>query len=240
MKMNFARTVAQLAVTHRDREALVNTERGRRYTHRELHLLTNRIVNMMRERLRLQRGDRYLCILENDNLSLFHTWTALKGEAAAVWTNYRDSFDEHLWQIDFIKPKVVLLENALLDRYFDMLRERGITVVCMDPPPVPREGLHWLGELIEGVSDANPDIENEVDRDILIYRFTGGTTGKSKCAQYTTDNWLACRDSFYAVNEQVLDADTRFMHIGADQPRIRALGVGGAFSRRLFGDAECA
>src|ERR1700750_1940067 len=112
MKMNFARTTEQLAVTHRDREALVNTERKRRYSHLDLHLLTNRIVNMMRERLQLGRGDVYLCILENENLSLLHTWTALKGEAAAAWTNYRDSPDEHRWQVEFVKPKVVFLENA--------------------------------------------------------------------------------------------------------------------------------
>jgi acyl-CoA synthetase (AMP-forming)/AMP-acid ligase II len=213
MKMNFSRTTEQLAVIHRDSEALVNTERKRRYTHRELHLLTNRIINMMRERLQLRRGDRYLCILENDNLSLLHTWTALKGEAGAAWTNYRDSADEHRWQIDFIKPKVVFLENALIDRYFAMLRERGVSVVCMDPPSSPRDGLLSFHELIEGISDANPDVENDVYKDILIYRFTGGTTGKSKCAQYTTDNWLACRDSYYSVSEQVLDATTRFMHM---------------------------
>lgn len=232
MKMNFARTIEQLAVNHRDREALVNTERKRRYTHHELHLHTNRIVNMMRQRLRLRRGDTYLCILENDNLSLFHAWTALKGEAAAAWTNYRDSFDEHCWQIDFIKPKVVFLENALLDRYFEMLRERGVMVVCMDPPPARRDGLLWFDELIDGCSDAIPDIESDVYKDVLIYRFTGGTTGKSKCAQYTTDNWLACRDSYYAVNEQVLDAGTRYMHMspishGSGLPILAVLFRGG-------------
>ena len=84
MKMNFARLTAQVARAFGDREALVNVERGRRYTARELHLLSNRIVNMMRDRLQLRRGDRYLCILENDNLSLLHAWTALKGEAAAA------------------------------------------------------------------------------------------------------------------------------------------------------------
>jgi len=70
MKMNFARTTAQIARRFRDREALVHTERKRRYTFEELDRLTNRIVNMMRDRLELRRGDTYLCILQNDNLSL--------------------------------------------------------------------------------------------------------------------------------------------------------------------------
>src|SRR5262249_17805197 len=101
MKTNFPRMVGQLAVRHADREALVNIERKRRYTHRELHLLTNRIVNMMREHLQLRRGDVYMCLLENDNLSLLHAWTALKGEAAVAYTNFRDSIDEHRWQVEF-------------------------------------------------------------------------------------------------------------------------------------------
>ncbi|MGO4810828.1 class I adenylate-forming enzyme family protein [Cupriavidus sp. 2MCAB6] len=213
MKMNFARLTGQLAMLHRDREALVNIERSRRFTHAELHRYTNRVVNMMRERLSLRRGDIYMCILENDNLSLLHAWTALKGEAAVAWTNYRDSIDEHRWQIDFIRPKVVFLENALLDRYFDMLRERGIQVVCMDPPATARDGLSCFGDLLEGVEDTDPGIESDTTSDILVYRFTGGTTGKSKCAQYTMDNWLSNRDSFYAVDEHWLDAGTRYMHM---------------------------
>ncbi|MFM0336403.1 class I adenylate-forming enzyme family protein [Paraburkholderia fungorum] len=241
MKMNFARMTEQLSVRHRDREALVNIERQRRFTHRDLHLLTNRIVNMMVERLQLRRGDTYLCILENDNLSLLHAWTALKGEAAAAWTNFRDSSDEHRWQIEFIQPKVVFLENALLDRYFDMLHERGILVVCMDPPPGAREGLAYFWDLLEDVSDRNPGIESDPDTDVLIYRFTGGTTGKSKCAQYTMENWLACRNSAYLESEQLYDADSRCLHMapishGSGMALLAALFRGGCTATQNLPD----
>ena len=213
MKINFAQLMGQLALRHADREALVNIERRRRYTFAQLHSLGNRIVNMMGERLQLQRGDVYLCILENDNLSLLHTWTALKGEAAAAFTNYRDAFAEHVWQVDFIRPKVVFIENALVERYLPMLRERDITAVCMDRPDAAQDGLLHFWDLLEGVDDRDPSIESETTQDILVYRFTGGTTGRSKCAQYTLDNWLACRDSYYAEDEQVYEADTRFLHM---------------------------
>ncbi|MFJ4292235.1 AMP-binding protein [Cupriavidus sp. NPDC089707] len=213
MKMNFANLMAQIAMQHRDREALVNTERNRRFTLGELHRFTNQAANMIRDRLQLRRGDTWLCILENDSLSLLHAWTALKGEAAACWTNFRDSIDEHRWQIDFIQPKVVFIENSLIETYYPMLRERGITVVCMDPPAECREGLLCFGELLVGVPDTNPGVESDIFRDTLVYRFTGGTTGKSKCAQYTMDNWLANRDSFYASGETWLDAGTRYLHM---------------------------
>ncbi|WP_371227892.1 AMP-binding protein [Pseudomonas sp. QE6] len=211
--MNFSRTIGNLAVRFGEREALVNIERNRRYSFRQLHALTNRIVNMMRERLQLRRGDAYLCILENDNIALLHAWTALKGDAAAAYTNYRDAFDEHRWQVEFIRPKVVFIENALLDSHFPMLRELGILVVCMDPPATPRDGLMYFWDLLEGVSDANPDVENDIQHDALVYRFTGGTTGQGKCATYTTDNWLALRDSMYMESEQPYQPDTRFLHM---------------------------
>ncbi|QWC90926.1 class I adenylate-forming enzyme family protein [Cupriavidus metallidurans] len=215
MKMDFARVMGQAATQFADNEALVNIERNRRYTFRELHRLTNRIANMMRSRLGLCRGDVALCILENDNLSLLHAWTAFKGDAAVAHTNIRDAFDEHRWQVGFIRPKVVIIETALLDRYGDMLREHGATVVCMDPLPAPREGIHYFWDLLEGVSDAEPGIQSDTCSDVLIYRFTGGTTGKSKCAQYTIDNWLAARDTMYADEEQgvALNRNTRYLHI---------------------------
>lgn len=213
MKVNFARTTEQLCVAYRDREALVNVERGRRYSHRELHLLTNRIVNMMRSRLGLHRGDVYMAILENDNLSLLHVWTALKGEVALAMTNYRDSVEEHRWQVAFLKPKVVFIENALLVSHEAMLRELGVTIVCMDAPPAGRGDLLHFGGLLADVPDGNPGVESEAEHDILVYRFTGGTTGRSKCAQYTMDNWLACRDAQYAFEEQLHHPETRFLHM---------------------------
>lgn len=213
MKMDFSRVMGLLAVRHAGREALVNIERKRRFTYDQLHRQTNQISNMLRERLSLQQGDVYLCILENDNLSLLHVWTAFKGNVAAAFTNFRDSIDEHLWQVEFIKPKVVFVENVLLDRYFDRLRERGAIVVCMDPPDHQRDGLYYFWDLLDGISDDNPGIEHELQRDIMIYRFTGGTTGKSKCAMYTMDNWIAQRDAVYVNREPEFSEKTRYLHM---------------------------
>ncbi|RJF93632.1 AMP-binding protein [Sphingomonas cavernae] len=224
MKINFSRMAAQLVRRYGDKDALINIERNRRYTFCELHLLTNRIVNMMRHRLGLQRGTSYLCLLENDNLSLLHAWTVLKGDAAAAWTNFHDSYDEHLWQIDWIGPKVAFLETALIERYHEALNSRGITIVCMDPLLEPRENVHYFWDLLDGVAATDPDVENDAHKDILIYRFTGGTTGRGKCAQYTTDIWLACRDSFFADADGPHDDRTRALQM-APLSHGAALGV---------------
>ncbi|MBD9679466.1 AMP-binding protein [Pseudomonas sp. PDM18] len=211
--MNFGRTFGNLAVRFAEREALVNIERKRRYTFRELHALTNRIANMLHDKLQLERGDAYLCILDNDNLSLLHAWTAMKCQAAGAYANFRDSLEEHCAQITLIRPKVVFLENALLEHYFDVLRTQDIRVVCMDPPAQPQDGLLYFWDLLEGVSEQTPDVVRDTRNEVVSYRFTGGTTGASKCVPYTTDNWMSLRDSMYMDGEQPYQADTRFLHM---------------------------
>jgi fatty-acyl-CoA synthase len=211
MKIDFARVMGGTARQFADREALVNVERKRRYTFRELHLLTNRIVNAMRETLGLRHGDRYMLILENDNISLIHHWTIFKGEAAAAFTNYRDSIEEHLWQIDWIEPKVVFVETVLLERYYESLHRRGIQIVCMDPMSTKRADLHYFWDLVANAPDSLQHVESDLSADVLLYRFTGGTTGKGKCAQYTIDNWLACRDSWWSLPDTIFTDRTRFL-----------------------------
>jgi acyl-CoA synthetase (AMP-forming)/AMP-acid ligase II len=213
MKMNFCRVLRQLAVRHGDREALVNVERQRRYTHREYHLLTNRIANALRSELRVGAGDTFMLILENDNLALFQFATVAKQEGTVVLTNLRDSLDEHTWQVGLVKPKVVFVETRLLDSHYDMLRAGGCEIVAMDAPAAPRAGVRPFWDLI----NAAPDEDNEVELDTLghlfMLRFTGGTTGRGKCAMYTVDNMLACADSGLNHRELEFSAATRMLHV---------------------------
>ncbi len=213
MKVNFGQQMLHVATRFADKEALVNIERGRRYTFMELHLLTNKIANMLLNRFGLRRGDTYLNILENDSISLVHLWTIFKGEATCAWTNYHDSIDEHLWQVDLAKPKLVFLEASLVDKYYDELRSRRIEIVSMDPPAKEREGVHSFWDLVREASDAEPGVEHERDKDVLLFRFTGGTTGKGKCAMYTIGNWEGQRAIYYALPEPLFGPDMRFLHI---------------------------
>ena len=212
-KINFGRQTEQIARQFGDKEALVHTERNRRFTFMELHRLSNRIVNMQKERLGLGRGDVYVILLDNDNMSLFHQWTLFKGEAAAAWCNYRDSADEHMWQIDMIQPKVVFIENELLDNYTAALAERNIRIICMDPLESPRDGVDYFWDLLEGVSDEETGVEHDLDEDVLLYRFTGGTTGKGKCAMYTIGNFLAIPQYWFSTPENHFSEATRHLSI---------------------------
>lgn len=212
MKLNFCRVMRGLVHRHGEAEALVNIERGRRLSYREYHLLTNRIANAIRGELAVGMGDRFMLILENDNLSLMHMPMFLKQEGTAVLTNMRDSLEEHRRQIEFVRPKLVILENQLLESHLPMLRELGCAVVAVDAATDLPEGVMGLPDLIARASDKDNDVALDQTGHTAMMRFTGGTTGKGKCAMYTPDNIMACRDSFFIHSELGWDANTRVLH----------------------------
>ncbi|MFM8533270.1 MAG: class I adenylate-forming enzyme family protein [Acidimicrobiia bacterium] len=213
MKLNFCRVMRGLAQRFGDAEALVNVERGRRLSYREYHLLTNRIANAIRGELGIRRDDRFLLILENDNLSLLHLPMFLKQEGTAVLTNLRDSLEEHRRQIEFVEPKLVILENRLLETHLPMLRERGCRVVAVDHAEGLPADVLSLPDLIARASADDNDVALDQTGHTAMMRFTGGTTGKGKCAMYTPDNIMACRDSFFIHTELGWDAQTRALHV---------------------------
>lgn len=213
MKLNFCRVMRGLVQRFGNAEALVNIERGRRISYRDYHLLTNRIANAIRGELGLGFGDRFLLILENDNLALMHMPMFLKQEATVVLTNLRDSLEEHRRQIDFVKPKLVILENHLLSTHLTMLREHGCRIIAVDRGSDLPEDVLAMPDLIARASDIDNDVALDQTSHIALMRFTGGTTGKGKCAMYTPDNIMACRDSFFIHTELSWDAQTRALHV---------------------------
>ena len=233
MKTNYCRVMATMALRYRNNIAIVNVERQRRYTFPEYHRLTNRIANMARNALGLRRGDTALLILDNDNLSLLHFPTIYKQEATFAFSNMRDSVEEHAWQIQHIRPKAVFIETRMLGAYHSVLRDHGCSIVVMDREPGLPTDVHCFWDLVEAASDADNDIELDTQQDVPVLRFTGGTTGRGKCAMYTMDNWAGLRDSAYIQPDFEFNEQTRYLaltplsHAGLI-PFLHAFYTGGA------------
>ncbi|KAJ8134989.1 hypothetical protein OY671_011798, partial [Metschnikowia pulcherrima] len=157
-------------------------------------------------------GDRFLLISENDNSASMHMAMFLKQEGTAVLTNMRDSLEEHRRQIECVAPKSVISENRSLATHSPMSREAGCVVVAMDAAADSPADVQSSPDSIETVSDADNDVALEQNSHVAMMRFTGGTTGKCKCAMYTPDNIMACRDSFFMHGESGWDAATRVSH----------------------------
>jgi len=131
-----------------------------------------------------------MLILENDSLSLMALPMVVKQAGTVVLSNLRDSIEEHRWQIELVKPRVVFIETKLFDAYYDLLRSQGCQIVVMDPRDRLNEGVLSFWDLVGAASDADGDIELDTDTHIFMMRFTGGTTGRGKCAMYSIDNFL--------------------------------------------------
>lgn len=214
MKMQFGRIMRALALNHGAREAIVNIERQRRYSYWEFHLLSNRIAHVLRHALGLDRGDKFMLMLENDNLSLMMLPTVLKQEATVVLTNLRDAVDEHRWQVELLRPRVVFIETRMLATHYDMLRGLDCRIVVMDTPDGELQpGVQAFWPLVEAASDAESDVELDSHEHIFMLRFTGGTTGRGKCAMYRIDNALACSDGAMSNPALEFNARTRMLHV---------------------------
>jgi len=222
MDIDFSIVSENLARTYGDLECIVNMERNRRYSFSEYHLLTNRIANMMHERLDLRRGDIWLNILYNDSLSLLSYFTAFKGEATACFTNANDNMETQTNQFNLVKPKVVFIESDLLTMHHEFLLNYGVTIVSMDPPAPEYADVLYFWDLMEGVSEDNPNVVSDDREETQVLRFTGGTTGPPKGIKYTIDNWMASRDLHYALADPIIARTSRMLHLG---PISHASGI---------------
>ncbi|WP_078428257.1 hypothetical protein [Alkalihalobacterium alkalinitrilicum] len=92
-----------------------------------------------------------------------------------------------MYQLDYLNPKLIFIENEILEKenYFKSLRDRKIEIVCMDKTSEQREGVHYFWDLIKEASDAETNVEYDLDEHITLYRFTGSTTGRGNCAVYS-------------------------------------------------------
>jgi acyl-CoA synthetase (AMP-forming)/AMP-acid ligase II len=191
MLTNMGRLIGQTTARYADRPALVNVERGREFTYRQMHRLSNRISRVICERFRLGSGRFYATLLDNDHVGFFHPWM-FKCAAGGLWLDVRENSGALLEQIDIAQPRLAFVEARFVEPMLEPLSRREIDIVSMDPPPSRHHRLHSFWDLIESASEE--DLESEVDyfdssRHPAVLRFTGGTTGRPKCAVYSLSNF---------------------------------------------------
>jgi acyl-CoA synthetase (AMP-forming)/AMP-acid ligase II len=193
MMINMGRIFQQTALRFAEHPALINVERERRFTYARMHGLTNRLSNALKHRFGLCRGDFYATILDNDNMALFHPWM-LKCPVGAVWIDVRDSTEAQVHQIDHVQPKLIFLEERMLPLLYEDLQAREIDVVTMDRPQKSWPHVYDFWDLVEqaaAVEVGEEFVADDSSEHISVLRFTGGTTGRAKCAAYTLFNlWI--------------------------------------------------
>jgi fatty-acyl-CoA synthase len=193
MILNPRRVLRPPILRYANETAVINVERNRRFTYQEVYEILNKTCNILRERFALGEGDKYATLLENDHM-YFAYLLALMPSATSFWLGMRDSIDEHLYQIDYVKPSVIFMEKSMLPGYYEHLRERKMAIILMDKPDRPMSDVYYFWDLINESSPADHDVELVADDAIkhtCLLKFTGGTTGRSKCAMYSLSNLLS-------------------------------------------------
>ena len=213
-------------------EAVVEVEKGRRFTYAELDARANRIAHVLRAK-GVRKGDRVALLLMNGVEYLEAYFGAAKIGAVMVPLNWRLVPDE----LEFIigdAGAVVLIYGEELDDSAKALQPRELPVKqwirCGDKSTLP----DWADDYEALTADAStdePEIEGDTD-DLLFIMYTSGTTGLPKGAVHThgTMAWASLTINMTAdmrYRDRYLQILPLF-HVGALTPATAAIHRGGS------------
>ncbi|RIL06895.1 MAG: 2-succinylbenzoyl-CoA synthetase [Proteobacteria bacterium] len=231
MRTNLGLFLAKRAQLSPSVEALVEVERGRRFTYAELEARACRAANALAAQ-GVRRGDRVALLLMNGVEYLESYFAIAKLGAVLVPLNWRLVPDE----LAFIVKDAgatALLFDAEFDDAVRALRERDTGIRTWlragGDAPAPALGAAW-DDLVREAPSAPPAIEGG-DDDMLFIMYTSGTTGLPKGVVHTHATVAA---ACITVN---LTADMRYrdrylqmlplFHVGALTPAVSCVHRGG-------------
>ncbi|MDD9801413.1 MAG: long-chain-fatty-acid--CoA ligase [Deltaproteobacteria bacterium] len=214
------------------REALVEVERGRRFSYAELEARSNRTANALRG-LGVGPGDRVAILMMNSAEFVESYFAIAKLGAIMVPLNWRLTPDE----LEFIlgdAGALLLLFGSEFDDCAAELQRRALPVKLWvraksreaGPGPGPSQDYD---ELTAAASDSLPEIGAEGDDDLFIM-YTSGTTGLPKGVVHSHDTVIAASTTILMTadmrhNDRYL-ALLPLFHVGALTPLINCVHRG--------------
>ncbi|PAU94149.1 AMP-dependent synthetase [Aliifodinibius salipaludis] len=184
------------------KEAVIDTVGGKRYTYRELNQKANRLAGYLQQECGLEAGDRLAVVSKNNIEYLILFFACAKVGTVMVPLNYR-------------LPQSGL--NELLDDADPHL------IVCSDEFSFVEEGAAKaisFSLITKVLDDSQPDPElYEADaEDIAMILYTSGTTGKSKGAMISWQqihwNSINTEISLELTGQDCAFVNTPFYHTG--------------------------
>jgi O-succinylbenzoate-CoA ligase len=230
MKNNLGLVLAKRAQLSPGIEAVVEVERGRRFTYAEFNARTNQAAHVMLER-GVRPGDRVALLMMNGVEYLESYFAAAKIGAVMVPLNWRLVPDELEFIINDSGSTVLIFDDAF-ESAVVALQERGTTVGhwLSAGEGTPVAGADAYDAAVSAASHEEPEIAAAGD-DMLFIMYTSGTTGLPKGVVQTHDTML------WASVTMNMTADMRYrdrylqvmplFHVGALAPATGVVHRGG-------------
>ncbi len=212
-------------------EALVEVERGRRFTYAELNARANRIAHALVER-GVQPGDRVAFLMMNGAEYLESYLGAAKIGGVMVPLNWRLVPDE----LEFIlkdSGAEVLIFDTEFDESAQALRGRDHALrhwIRVGDDATRPDWAEGYDAVAAAASDADPETRAAGD-DLLFIMYTSGTTGLPKGAVHSHDT-MAAASVTVNMTADLRDRDRYLQmlplfHVGALTPATACMHRGG-------------
>ena len=214
---------------------------GKKYTYNTICELTNKVGNVFKE-LGVEREQRVMVIIQ-DSPEWVASWLgAIKiGGVATHAYNYLNP-DDYAYFINYVRPKIVVVDETTLDRVREGIRLSGNSTTLLVKANTSMnlsQGEHDFNVLVE-LADNNLDAAVISKNEIALWNWSGGTTGKPKAVPHMHHNFAVAFESFnrivhYTENDVTLNVPKLFFHYAHDLGMNYILKSGGSivlFSER--------
>lgn len=227
MRINIGNTLTRRTRRMPTREALVETDSGRRFTYSELNFRTNRVANGM-TLMGVKEGDRVAILLMNCAEFVETFFAVGKLGATLVPLNWRLTSDE----LEFIlkdSGSTTLVFGPEFSAQVAEIQSRGDKTDLAHYIQLGGETSNFATDftaLTTAQSDKEPILRGG-DDDLLFIMYTSGTTGLPKGVMHSHTTVFAAITNMMATNETGLDETTLLslplFHVGALTPAFQSI-----------------
>jgi len=184
-----------LAVEYADVDAYIFA--GNRVTYREFDEQVGRFATALAE-LGVSKGDRVSIMAPNSPQYVISYYALLKIGAIVVQTNpmYTQREVEH--QLQDSGAEMMIVYDALYPTVAAVQSRTNLEKVIVfslgQEYPVQGDNIYHFAKLLADTLNQPPVVDIDLNRDIAVFQYTGGTTGVSKGAKLTHGNVM--RDAY--------------------------------------------
>lgn len=227
MNINIGDTLTRRTRRMPDREALVETDSGRRFTYAQINRRTNRLANGLRA-TGVKAGDRIGILLMNGSEFVETFFATAKIGATLVPLNWRLTPDE----LEFIlkdSGTTTLVFGPQLAGQVAEIQSRGDKTDLRSYIQLGGEIADFAEDfaaLTASQSGEEPELAGG-DDDLLFIMYTSGTTGLPKGVMHSHRTVFAAITNMMATNETGIDETTLLslplFHVGALTPAFQSI-----------------